>query len=436
MTFTQAEQFLYSLTNLPRPEYMKQKQHCEDYLKRMRVFLNCLGNPEKRIPHFVHIAGTSGKGSVASFLQSILTSAGHSTGLFASPHPTHIRERWQIGNTIMNKKDFVEMVTHIKQGLDTYLKKSTYAPPSYFEITTAMGLLWFAHKNVSHVILEAGCGGRYDSTNVIPKKDIAIITNIGLDHTDILGKTKTEICKAKSGIITRRTKHILTAEKNARLRNIMQKEAQTYHKHVTYTKYNPTLESISPEGMSFIYNDVFYSLPVLGKHQMHNALLAADAARLLQVKETHILHGISTAKQPLRSEIISTQPIIIIDAAHNADKMKSTAQTLKALNLKNISLILGFSDNKNIDTMLDTLSELPVTHIACTRNTTNSFRKAANPAVIAKSCKKRFKKAKIETFIDPKDALSWTQKHTTSSNSIVITGSIFLSGELRPYLTA
>jgi len=158
----------------------------------MQFFLDILGNPEKDIPHYIHVAGTSGKGSVCSFLQSMLQAEGYKTGLFVSPHPTSITERWWINNKAMSEKRFIEIVEYMMEALTVYLKTSPYDPPSFFDMTTAMGLYFFAQEHVTHAVIETGCGGRFDATNVIPYKDLAVITNIGLDHTEILGKTKLE----------------------------------------------------------------------------------------------------------------------------------------------------------------------------------------------------------------------------------------------------
>lgn len=428
--YSEAQQFLYSLSNLPRAEYMKSKKKCAVYMERMQLFLNILGNPEKNITHFVHIAGTSGKGSVGTFLQSILHTHGKTTGLFVSPHPTTITERWKIGNKHMTKKEFVLIMQDIKQALDTYIKKTDLATPSFFEVTTAIGLYWFAQKKAEYVILEAGCGGQFDSTNIIPKKDLAIITNIGLDHTHILGKTKREICNAKSGIITKNTKHCITAEKSKPLIAIMQKAAKKYKKNLHLSKPKAEILYSGIDATEFAYADGYYTIQALGKHQVANAILAIDSAELLKIPQSDIMSGLQNATQPLRMQVVQSKPTIILDSAHNVDKMKTSVDTLQKLDISGIHLVLGFCANKDISKMLKLLNTLQPKSIACTRNTVNSFRKVITPSELQKLCKKYVPKAKIETFIDPQDALIWSKKQAKSTETILCTGSIFVSGQL------
>ena len=169
---------------------MDNRKNCEVYLKRLQFFLDLLGNPEKKIPHYIHVTGTSGKGSVCLMLDSILRADGRKVGVLTSPHASVLQERWAVDGKMVSEKNFTEIIEEIKQKLDEYIRKSQYDMISYYEVMTAIALYYFAKKKVEWAILEVGCGGRYDSTNVIPRKDVAVITNIGLDHTDILGERR------------------------------------------------------------------------------------------------------------------------------------------------------------------------------------------------------------------------------------------------------
>ena len=443
MNFNEAEQFLYSLSNLPRKQYMSDTKKCGIYLKRLQFFLDILGNPEQNIPRYIHIAGTSGKGSLASYMQAIFIADKKTTGMYISPHPTHIRERWNINNRCISKKDFTHIVAELKQAFDTYVRTSPYDPLSFFEITTALTLLYFAKQRVEWVILETGCGGRYDSTNVIARKDLAIITNIGLDHTEILGPTKEIIAQEKAGIIQHGAP-VITAERFAKIRAIIQEEAKKNKSDFYLSDGKAHIISSTIEGTDFIYKDAYYHTGVPGIHQVKNALLAIDAAELLGIHQKAILSGIANATQPLRMEIARRNPTIILDGAHNQDKIKTTVQSMRTLlsdadtfepKKTNIHLILSFSNNKNLRPMIRQLLTLNPLSIACTRNTVNHFRKVAHPNDIAQICKTHTNKAKIETFIDPVDALHWSQKQAKKSDIILSTGSIFTTGELRGYLT-
>jgi len=221
----QAEQFILSLSNIERKEYLSPYTQHDLYLKRLQFFLDLLGNPEKKIPHYIHVTGTSGKGSVCLMLDSILRADGRKVGTLTSPHASVIQERWTINGKMMTGKDFAEIVTEIKPKFDEYIRKSPYDMVSYFEIMTAIALYYFAKKKVEWAILEVGMGGRYDSTNVIPHKDIAVITNIGLDHTEVLGNTKEKIAYEKAGIIKRGCA-VFTAEKNKKVLRVIEKECR------------------------------------------------------------------------------------------------------------------------------------------------------------------------------------------------------------------
>lgn len=436
MNYSQAEQFLYSLSNLPRKEYMRDPRACSIYLKRTQLLLDCFGNPEKRIPHVVHIAGTSGKGSVAQFLQSILVADKKKTGLFVSPHPTTITERWWIGNKKMSKKTFVKVIQELKKALDRYTQKNLYSIPSFFEITTVLGLYWFAEQACDWVILETGCGGKYDSTNIIPHKDLAIVTNIGLDHTHILGNTKQKIAHAKAGII-KHAKKAITQEQNKLVRAIIEKEAKKNRIPLSFSKKIASIVEQSAHETIFMYENRIYKITAPGAHQVHNATLAIDAAKQLSITHQSTVEGLAHAVQPLRMEVVDTAPTILLDGAHNVDKMRTTIETIQHTPYakKRIHLIVGFCENKNSNKMIQLLSTLQPYSVSCTRNTVNPYRKVTDPADIESTFKKQYKQTKTKAFLDPKEALAWTKKQAKKQDLILITGSLFLSGELRPYLT-
>lgn len=434
MNYPEAEQFLLSLANLPRREYMINPKPCAVYLDRLQFFLNILDNPEKKIPHYIHVTGTSGKGSVCAFLQSILNAAGKPTGLYVSPHPIELTERWWIGNKKITKREFVIIVKELKPKLDEYIRRSPYDMLSHFDLTTAIAFYYFAKLKVEWAVIEAGCGGRYDSTNVMPYKDIAVITNVDLDHTEILGNTKKQIAHEKSGIIKSGCK-VFSLEKNKKVLSVIAAECDK--KRVTLQTPVAKFKILNSKitGADFIYRNESYHLKTFGHHQVENASLVIDIAKQLGLPQSAIKRGLAQAKQPLRLEIISQKPLIILDGAHNPDKIKSTIKTIKTLSLfNNINLIISFSKNKDINSMVKQLITLNPALVACTRNTVNPFRKLADPADLAKLFKKLLPNATIQIFLDPYEAFSWTRQQTKINDIILVTGSIFLSGELKKYL--
>lgn len=457
MNFTEAYNYILSLHNLPRKEYMNDPRHCGWYLKRLQFFLDMIGNPERKIPHYIHVTGTSGKGSVTAYLHSILHSAGKKVGSTYSPHPTIITERWKIGNKFMTKKEFAKLVEYLKPKLDEYLRTTPYDMLSFFEITEAIGLLFFAQNKVSWAVMEVACGGRTDSSNIIPWKDAAVITNIGVDHIGVLGKNKKEIAYEKAGII-KRGNLVFTAEHNKQILKVIQNECHRQKASLKIANFkfkiseqnkSPNLQSAICNLQSFIYENQKYSLPCLGKHQIKNAILCIDIAQALKISDNAIKKGLMSVAQPLRMEIISKKPLVILDGAHNPDKMKTTVDTVRECagmqvnkyNKKNIlahlqtytpiHLLVGFSGDKNINKMIKQLATLKPKTIAITRNTTNPFRKVANPQLVQKQFKKLLPQTKTQIFLDPHTALAWLKKLANKDDIILSTGSIFVSGELR-----
>ncbi|MBT4153228.1 MAG: hypothetical protein HOE53_01110 [Candidatus Magasanikbacteria bacterium] len=435
MTFEQAYSTLLSLANLPRTEFMKDPKKSSAYHQRLQAFLDILGNPQKKIPHVIHITGTSGKGSLVHLLHSILHASGKQVGSTNSPHPTQITERWNVGGRHMSKADFVAYTKKIIPALDTYAQQVTLEPVSYFEVLEALGWLYFADKQVEWVILEAGLGGTFDASNVITKKDVAVITNVNLDHTHILGNTLAEITKDKCGIISRDCGVVYTAEPRKYIRDLIETRASKYNVPFIYHKATPEKTSIKFDGTRFMFNGETWSVPAPGVHQAKNALLASHIASDLGIESSAIWHGLMNAKLPLRMEIKNEHPFIIMDGAHNPHKMASTIAATKALLPKGASLhlLFGASADKPWKKLLGSLcQELNPKRVTCTRNTANHLRKVAYPTHLMLEAKKHLPKNRpVECYLDPYIAFTEAKKHLSKHDVLLVTGSIFLSGQLR-----
>ncbi|MDO8626256.1 MAG: Mur ligase family protein [Candidatus Magasanikbacteria bacterium] len=449
MTYAEAYNFILSLNNLPRREYISDPRHSGVYLERMRVLLKILGNPEKKIPHFAHVTGTSGKGSVARLLAAGLIESGKRVGLVTSPHPSTMQERWEINGRAMAKNEFNALVSKLKPALEKFLEISRHDVPSFSEIMTMLGIMYFAKHKVDFAVLEVACGGRYDATNIIPRKDIAIITNIGLDHVDIIGPTKKDIAYEKAGIIKRGAR-VFTAEKDKKLVKIFEREIRRAGARslTRISQAGVKVLSSDSQGSSFIIDGQKYTLPVAGEHQINNALIARAALKSAGVTEPEIIKAFQNIVLPVCFEVVARNPLIILDGAHNPDKMRSTVTTLKKLvaqeNIGSLHLVAGFAANKDIKNMIRQLATLNPQTIAATRFTSNTFRKAADPRFIAEKFKNNLKKNKnkknnffnglIKTFLEPAEALAWSKAEQKKTRGLLLaTGSIFLSGQLRPY---
>lgn len=420
MRYKEAERFLLSLSNLPFHE--DRRKYRRQSIIRIRRLLSLLGNPEHRIPHVIHVAGTSGKGSVATYLASILAADGRRTGLIISPHPTMLRERWQVNHRIMSKKQFIRIMERLKVGLDRYAVRFPEDPLSFFELVTAIGFLFFADTHVAWAVVEVGMGGRYDATNVFLKKDVSVITTIGRDHEETLGSIS-DIAREKAGIITPGCA-VFTGAIEKTLLAIVHAEARRKHALIVQPSAN---------------NIPLPQLQPLGEHQKDNARLAVAVATFVGVPPRTIERGLASAVQPLRMEVVSRRPLIILDGAHNPDKIKTTIETIKQEIRKSkgreLHMIVGFSADKHIDAIIKQLASLSPTSVICARNTINPFRKVAHPGIIARKFKKLLSSASIIVRLLPADAFRDAKKLMKKRDILLVTGSIFLSGEIRGFLT-
>ncbi len=400
------EEFL-SLSNLCEKTYSDSNQELANSLKRTEAFLISLGSPHKKL-QIIHIAGTSGKGSVAYTLHQILTHAGHKTGTYLSPHTTTYLERFQFGNGLLNASDLIEYIHELTDYYQKYLSRKN-DPLSFFELSTCLALFAFNKSGAKWCVLEAGCGGRWDATNVIPTPRAAIITNIDKDHTELLGNTLEKIAYEKAGII-KKDGIVVCGETRSCLQKIFVKEAQ---------KNNATIFFVNkqkPDNLSDAH----------ASHQQHNIALSTATANIIGIHKSDINNAVSELSLlPCRFETIQTKPLIILDGAHSPAKIASTVNQIKTLN-KPVHLIFGCAANKNIKEML----KLIIPHVSAITTTRFKMeqRKSANPVVLLNMIPKN---KRAGAFLNHSDALNYAKCITDKNDAIVITGSLFLSGEMR-----
>jgi len=307
-------------------------------LGRMRDLMAALGNPEKDFP-IIHIAGTKGKGSVASMCASVLRCAGYHTGLYTSPHLQDYVERIQIDGQPMAHQDLVDLVEELKPVFESIPKITT------FEITTALAFTYFKRQQVSAAVVEVGLGGRLDATNVCTPI-VCVITSISYDHTYLLGETLTEIAGEKGGIIKPGVPVVLSPQKDE-ARHVIERISNEHHAPLVQVgrDYLFSLQASSLEGQTLLvwpaseqayldetitsggiqeWEPVSLTIPLLGYHQVENAVTAYAAlqvarARGLDISETAIQPGFNQVVWPARFEILQQNPPVIIDSAHNRD---------------------------------------------------------------------------------------------------------------------
>jgi dihydrofolate synthase/folylpolyglutamate synthase len=327
-------------------------------LSTIRKILSGLGNPQKAF-RCIHIAGTNGKGSVASSLSSILYQSGYKTGLYTSPHLVRFNERIQINNWPISNKKVLGSYETIKR--IHYGKRE----PTFFEFTTAMALYEFASQQVDWAVIETGMGGRLDATNII-KPELSIITNVSLEHREYLGNTITQIAEEKAGII-KKCIPVITA--------VRQQKAISVIKETAEDKASPLFQLgadfkirrnahglFSYYGLETVWRNLQTAL--LGRHQVDNAALALAACELLNKKgaaisQDSIRKGLIKNHWPGRLEIVSSDPFILLDGAHNLAAARNLARYLSSkLAGRPLTLVIGILEDKPYEAMLTCL--LPI----------------------------------------------------------------------------
>ena len=298
-------------------------------LSRTLTLLEKMGNPHKDLK-YVHIAGTNGKGSTAAMTASILRKAGYRTGLYTSPYIYRFHERMQIDGEQISDEDLVEINQYVKP-----LADSMEEAPTEFELVCCIAFEYFKRKQCDIVVLEVGMGGEFDATNVIDTPEVAVITNIGLDHTDVLGSTIEEIALTKAGIFKEGGDAVIyrsvpsvekVFEDVCRQRNVRLRKADFD---------SLKLLSHGLEGQVFDCGErKALELPLLGHHQLHNAavvLSVADAliAKGWNISEQNIRDGLGEVSWPGRFDIVSRDPLFIIDGGHNPQCIEALVGNIK-----------------------------------------------------------------------------------------------------------
>ena len=297
-------------------------------LSRTRTLLEKMGNPQKKLK-FVHIAGTNGKGSTAAMTASILEKAGYRTGLYTSPYIYRFHERMQVDGVPISDEDLVAVTEFVKPLADSMTEH-----PTEFELVTCIAFAYFYRKGCDIVVLEVGMGGALDSTNVIDTPEVAVITNIGLDHTEYLGSTEEEIARTKAGIFKDHGRAVIyrgKPEVEAALEQVC-REKHVDLKKADFASLNRKQHSL--EGQVFdcgSRKDLF--LPLLGDHQLHNAAVVLAVADTLveagwRITEDNIRQGLRDVRWPGRFDVVSREPLFIIDGGHNPQCIEALVKNI------------------------------------------------------------------------------------------------------------
>ena len=397
-------------------------------LDRMRVLMSLLGNPQEEYP-IIHVTGTNGKGSTIAMLSSLFVHHGQKVGAFVSPHLIDYTDRFLINGEVMSEEDF-EMVGNLVQQAEAKLIDE-YEPLSFFEIMTAMALVYFSRKKVEVALLEVGIGGLLDTTNIV-HSTMSVITSIGMDHEEMLGNTIEEIAIQKTGIFKQNQAVVLG--------NLPTEALQVAE--VVGKAYNCDLHQFEREfkikpledGLVFTNADTQIQIPYLnlkGKYQLENAAVALECflrfEKIFQlpVRESAIQESFQTVTWPGRMEVVQQSPKVILDGAHNVHALKRFVETVKQYGDDGSQQTILFSalKRKHYKEMVDYLrKELPEARLVVTTfDYVGAIEKTDYPS------------SEVE-FVE--DAYSFIEEYLTyasSKETLWITGSLYFISFIRKF---
>lgn len=391
-------------------------------LERTTELLDKMGNPQNSLK-FVHVTGSNGKGSTCVMTESVLRAAGYKTGLFTSPYVCDFNERIQVNRVNISDVDLADITGYVAKIADAMEDH-----PTQFELITAIGMEYFKRCGCDIVVLEVGMGGAMDSTNVIQNPEVCAFTNIGLEHTEYLGNTLTEIATTKGGIIKAGATVVCydgEPEVNEVLKRISDDLAD---KCVFASKSELRSIDVTIDGQKFEYKGSEYDITLLGRHQLYNASVAIEIIEALrergyEISDTALKTGLNKAVWPARFEILRKEPLFILDGGHNPQCAQALSDTLKDILDKAIFLTgtLKDKDYMQIASIIAPYAEKVVTVTP------------DNPrALPAKSYAEVFNEMGIEAVYKESVAAGVEEVlNTAEGKPVVAFGSLYMAGEIR-----
>lgn len=451
MNYSQAEEYLSSFTDyekIPGGSYASSDyslKHVEDLLQRM-------GDPHLAA-RTIHIAGTKGKGSIAAMIAQVLTISGYKTGLYTSPHLHNLRERIRVDGHLISEGEFAALTAKAKPYFEAInvlavsqsserneeQAEQVCQQLTFFEALTALAFAYFKNKTADFQVLEVGLGGRLDATNVA-NPEVCIITPISLDHTEILGNSLGEIAFEKAGIIKPGSLVVLSPqpeEVSSAINDVCHKQGAKLvrvGRDVTWHGISGNLyhQSLVVDGRMGNHH---LTIPLLGDYQLENAAVAVAALEILvslgyDISTEDIARGFAQVKWPGRFQILHSQPVVLVDGAHNVASIRRLIENIKAyFNYDQIFLIIGSSCDKDIPGIAKELVSLSprvmVTH--------SSHPRAASPSTVATEFLNWSIKAKTTDTVA--QALSQSLSLASATDLICVTGSLFIVAEALDYFS-
>jgi dihydrofolate synthase/folylpolyglutamate synthase len=418
-------------------------------LRRVDDLLAHLGNPHLKASS-VHITGTNGKGSVAAMVASVLSASGYTTGLYTSPHLHTWRERIRVDNELISEEELISVIEMVKPEVEAVNQRATYGQLTTFELLTALAFVYFNLKETNFQVLEVGLGGRFDATSVI-SPDVCIITSISYDHVEVLGNSLEEITAEKAAII-KPDSFVVTSSQPDEVNRVIEGTCHNGRARlvrvgsdVTWRSlgFNLTRQLFEVSGRLGEYK---LSIPLLGHHQLENAATAVAALEILAEKGFNITpediaRGMAGVNWPGRFQILSLQPLVIVDGAHNTDSARRLKQSLEQYfglltrrnkkatipddsqhtEFERATLITGVSCDKDIAGIVSELYSL-FDRVIVTRS---QHPRAMAPELL----KLEFAKHGVEAQIADDIPMAFSWALTEAKDLVCIAGSLFVVGE-------
>lgn len=328
-------------------------------LDNMKYFCKLLCNPESSFKA-IHVTGTNGKGSTVAMLTSVLMAKGYNVGTFTSPYIKCFNERIAFNTKPIDDDDLLKMANRVIE-IYPILEENNFPKPTFFEFITLCAFCYFKSlNNLDYAVIEVGMGGRLDSTNVITPI-VSIITNVALDHMQILGNTKEAILIEKLGIVKDNIP-VVCGLKEENLKMIATNVANIHNSQIVFPKYNEVKNvKCDLSDTCFTYQGQDYQLSLLGFHQVENALLVIETFNLLKddlklsIQDLH--NGLKNTKWVGRLEKINDDPVIYIDGGHNIDGISRITEFVKSLNIPNVRAVISISHDKELLPMIKMVDE-------------------------------------------------------------------------------
>lgn len=396
-----------------------------------------MGNPQTKFKS-IHIGGTNGKGSTSALTASILRAAGYKVGLYTSPHLENFRERIQVDGEMIPEEDVTRLLIEVRTHFDKMLVYESPMPLRFFDIVTAVCFKYFMEKEVDYAVIEVGLGGRLDATNVL-NPEVSVITNIGYEHVNILGPTLEDIAFEKAGIIKPETP-LVTAELNPSVIDVFKKkvlEVSTSMVQLSDGAYSEKID-VSPDGQKFTLRtrELDYGclvLPLFGEHQITNAATAVAAIETLGLNITtdSVRAGLKNVKWPGRLEVLSKEPLIVLDCAKDAEATSAVRETIQSdFDVKRIIAVVSISSDKNIEGMIKNIAEI-ADHFIITKHSITA--RAAEPKVIIAEIEKAGRTS--EVHLEQPKAFDRAVELVEEDGMVLVIGSVYLAGDARAYLS-